>query len=80
MKKTTLMLPALISLILLGGCRETDAALNYERVQVHPVGGRQGICTEEGYYWVSGSAALEKYDSSWNAAESPLTLIPEQCI
>ena len=72
MRKPAFIFPCLISLMLLCGCRETDAALNYERVQVHPVGGRQGICAEEGSYWVSGSAALEKFDSSWNLiAENP---------
>lgn len=30
------------------------------------VTGRQGVCTENGYYWVSGSATLAKYDSEWN--------------
>ena len=38
----------------------------YEIESVHPVNGRQGICTESGFYWVSGSATLTKYDSDWN--------------
>ena len=38
----------------------------YQQKDVHPVNGRQGVCTEDGYYWVSGSATLTKYDSSWN--------------
>ncbi|MBQ6662981.1 MAG: hypothetical protein IJM69_05515 [Firmicutes bacterium] len=38
----------------------------YKRTDVYPVAGRQGVCAEDGYYWVSGSASLTKYDSSWN--------------
>lgn len=38
----------------------------YELESVHPVGGRQGICVEGDYYWVSGSTALFKYDKAWN--------------
>jgi len=30
------------------------------------VAGRQGICTEGDYYWVSGSTSLTKYDKDWN--------------
>ena len=30
------------------------------------VEGRQGVCAENGYYWVSGSATLAKYDRDWN--------------
>ena len=51
---------------LLGGCSSPKTACTYELSDVHQVGGRQGICTENGYYWVSGSGTLEKYDSSWN--------------
>ena len=29
------------------------------------VKGRQGVCCEGEYYWVSGSAALRKYDRDW---------------
>ncbi|MCR5793911.1 MAG: hypothetical protein K6G61_01015 [Solobacterium sp.] len=43
-----------------------DTAAVYERKSVHEVNGRQGICTEDGYYWVSGSASLTKYDHDWN--------------
>ncbi len=31
-----------------------------------PVDGRQGVCCEGEYFWVSGSASLAKYDRSWN--------------
>ena len=57
---------SILVFIIICGCSETHAAYTYERVEVHPVAGRQGICTEGGCYWVSGSATLEKYDSSWN--------------
>lgn len=51
---------------LLPGCSKKNAAFQYELAEVHSVGGRQGICTEGGNYWVSGSGTLEKYDSNWN--------------
>ena len=30
------------------------------------VEGRQGVCAEGDYYWVSGSTTLAKYDKDWN--------------
>ena len=30
------------------------------------VNGRQGVCSDGEYYWVSGSATLAKYDKDWN--------------
>ena len=39
---------------------------SYNLASVHRVNGRQGICTEGGYYWVSGSGSLTKYDKDWN--------------
>ena len=66
MRKTILTLIGVFALILLCGNMPAKAAAQYERTEVHSVGGRQGICTEQGYYWVSGSGSLEKYDSSWN--------------
>ena len=33
------------------------------------VNGRQGVCYENGYYWVSGSKTLSKYDKDWNLIE-----------
>ena len=64
-KKTTLLL-GLIALIFLYGCGKTTPVFKYELAEVHHVAGRQGICTEGEYYWVSGSGTLAKYDSSWN--------------
>ena len=37
-----------------------------ERCFHHKVNGHQGVCTEGGYYWVSGSTSLTKYDEDWN--------------
>ena len=38
----------------------------YSLESVHRVNGRQGICTNGDYYWVSGSTTLTKYDREWN--------------
>ena len=45
---------------------ETQPNFEYELAEAHPVAGRQGVCTQDGYYWVSGSTTLSKYDSNWN--------------
>lgn len=57
----------------LSGCAERqettesgDSPRSYKLTSVHPVSGRQGICTEGDYYWVSGSGSLTKYDKDWN--------------
>ena len=60
------MLLSLTALVALCGCSKTKAALQFELKEAHPVAGRQGICTENGCYWVSGSGTLTKYDSNWN--------------
>ena len=65
MRKAPKLLIGLMALILLSGCGTTRAASKYELADVHSVAGRQGICTERGVYWVSGSGTLEKYDSRW---------------
>ncbi len=66
MREKTCKTAGLAALVLLCGCGETKTAFEYKTAEVHQVKGRQGICTENGYYWVSGSGTLEKYDSSWN--------------
>ncbi|MBR6954449.1 MAG: hypothetical protein IKH77_05380 [Clostridia bacterium] len=66
MSKTRRMLIGLLALVLLWGCGRASAGSRYELAEIHEVGGRQGICTEQGYYWVSGSGTLEKYDSGWH--------------
>ena len=38
----------------------------YTLDSVHQVAGRQGICVEGDFYWVSGSGSLTKYDRDWN--------------
>ena len=60
------MLISLAALVALCSCSKTKAALQFELKEAHPVAGRQGICTENGCYWVSGSGTLTKYDSNWN--------------
>lgn len=37
----------------------------YALEDVHEVNGRQGVCSEGDYYWVSGSKTLAKYDKNW---------------
>ena len=66
MKNTVFLLFCLAVFAIMSGCSKAGTAFRYELSEVHPVKGRQGICTEGGYYWVSGSGTLEKYDSSWN--------------
>lgn len=39
---------------------------NYTLKEVHEVNGRQGICFDGTYYYVSGSTTLTKYDKDWN--------------
>ena len=41
-------------------------AFQYELSDSVEVQGRQGVCCENGSYWVSGSAVLTKYDAEWN--------------
>lgn len=41
-------------------------ANRYELESSREVDGRQGVCCEGEYYWVSGSATLTKYDKDWN--------------
>lgn len=65
--KKTVMLLSLTGLLFLWGCSgKAKPLFNYELAEVHPVGGRQGVCAEGENYWVSGSGTLEKYDSNWN--------------
>ena len=66
MRKITAILLGFIALSFMCGCGKTKSAADYELDSVHPVAGRQGVCTEGGYYWVSGSGTLTKYDSDWN--------------
>ena len=48
-----------------GGVENVSAKHTYTLHAVHPVAGRQGICAEGDYYWVSGSTTLTKYDKEW---------------
>jgi hypothetical protein len=58
MLKKSLIIFSIIALILLYGCGETKPAFKYKLVAVHPAAGRQGVCTEGGYYRVSGSGPV----------------------
>ena len=67
MRKKNVMLLSLLVLFFLYGCSGTaESDFRYELTAVHTVAGRQGVCTENGYYWVSGSGTLSKYDEDWN--------------
>ena len=56
----------------LGSARPEDdrsvmmPSYSYELTGSAEVKGRQGVCSEGDYYWVSGSATLAKYDRQWN--------------
>ena len=63
----------LTTLLLLSACgtqKEPDVPeekpVTYTVNNSVKVNGRQGVCTENGYYWVSGSKTLAKYDKDWN--------------
>ena len=49
-----------------GPSGQSAAPAGYTLSSVNPVNGRQGICVEGDYYWVSGSTSLTKYDRDWN--------------
>ena len=74
MKRIVAILLSITVLMFLYGCSkvkiekksEAKQALQYDLTSVHQVSGRQGVCTEGGYYWVSGSTTLAKYDGDWN--------------
>ena len=73
MKRIAVSLVALCMVMVLIGCGaevqesgESGDARVYELGSVHQVNGRQGVCTEGDFYWVSGSASLTKYDRDWN--------------
>ena len=67
MRFKILIMCILSMVLLMCGCSKASRPLyEYELNDVHAVNGRQGICTEEGFYWVSGSTTLTKYDSDWN--------------
>ena len=79
MNRKAVILFVLCMVMVLSGCNsdgnksdESGDAPVYELESVHQVNGRQGVCTEGDFYWVSGSASLTKYDSDWNVvAENP---------
>ena len=64
--KTLSLVVAAALLLSLGACGKDASTYQYKQASVHRVNGRQGVCAEGGYYWVSGSTTLAKYDSEWN--------------
>ena len=56
----------ILFLCLFGFWDPTMPRYRYDLASSHRVAGRQGICTDGEYYWVSGSATLTKYDHDWN--------------
>ena len=53
------------------GRPETDVSImlphyEYTLQMSQEVNGRQGVCSEGDFYWVSGSTTLSKYDADWN--------------
>ena len=64
----------LLLLMIMSGCSTKkeevlpveDKRVSYVLNRSVEVNGRQGVCYENGYYWVSGSKTLAKYDKDWN--------------
>ena len=69
-RKTCAALALLFVLALCGftarGSEEEAPRFAYALSSVHPVNGRQGVCAEGDFFWVSGSKTLTKYDRDWN--------------
>lgn len=64
-----LLIAVAVCLLAVPASAETIGAVKaggYELTSVHRVNGRQGVCVEGDYFWVSGSTTLTKYDRNWN--------------
>lgn len=64
-----LLIAVAVCLLTVPASAETIGAVKaggYELTSVHRVNGRQGVCVEGDYFWVSGSTTLTKYDRDWN--------------
>ena len=66
MKKVMMVLACLFLTCCSNNQKDDIPMRNYELLSVHQVNGRQGICTDGEYFWVSGSTTLTKYDRDWN--------------
>ena len=67
MKRRSLFPVLVMVALLLAGCKGASGSQKqYVLKDSHQVRGRQGVCVEGDYYWVSGSTTLTKYDKSWN--------------
>ena len=78
MKHITILLIGLSLLLTACGTTnqrpENDSKLmmpkhSYELETRREVNGRQGVCCEGDYYWVSGSTTLTKYDKNWKVVK-----------
>ena len=61
----------IMMIMMLTGCQNKNTNLfSYELNKVYEVDGRQGICKENDFYYVSGSTTLSKYDKDFNLIAS----------
>ncbi len=65
MKKMLGLMMSVLLALTAAGCRAQPRA-GLRLKEVHEVEGRQGVCAQGEYCWVSGSASLTKYDRAWN--------------
>ena len=59
-KRIIIPIVFMLIIVMVGCSKGSGPAFEYELKDVHQVAGRQGVCTEDGYYWVSGSTTLTK--------------------
>ena len=76
MKRKVGIILGVTGALLLSGCGGAAVSQDHSKHgnqyvlnEVHQVNGRQGICVEGDYYWVSGSTTLTKYDKNWNVVK-----------
>jgi hypothetical protein len=64
MRKITFTAVCITATLILTSC--AAKLPEFTQDSVVEVTGRQGVCSEGDYYWVSGSKTLAKYDRDWN--------------
>ena len=67
MRKITFTAVCITATLILTSC--AAKLPEFTQNSVVEVTGRQGVCAEGDYYWVSGSKTLAKYDRDWNLIE-----------
>ena len=67
MRKITFTAVCITATLILTSC--AAKLPEFTQDSVVEVTGRQGVCAEGDYYWVSGSKTLAKYDRDWNLIE-----------